>query len=326
MDPYQDFEFARLISSVLTLYYFEELSQYQIAEQLGLSTTKVNRLLKQAKQQGMVEIVLRTPFQTIFNLEQQFQKVTGIKKAIIVPGLAESPEATYQQIGRAAANYLLEQIRDGDTICLGGGNGVRSVVQNVGEPGNAANLRVVPALGGVQGRYETDVNNLAAELAQRIGAQSYALHAPAITDSAEERENLVQLRQVKEVLDIARNAQIAIFGIGAIRPETASFFQFTSLRNDEAKQLISEEQNSGEILAHILDSSGQLSNPAYEQRVVGLGLQELDAIPLSIGIATSEQKVMPVIASIRGGHVKVLVTDEKTARAVLDQYQKVENI
>ncbi|WP_160317467.1 sugar-binding transcriptional regulator [Ornatilinea apprima] len=322
MEDFRDYEYARLISSVLTLYYFESLSQYQIAEQLGLSTAKVNRLLKQARQQGMVEIVLRTPFQTIFNLEQQFQSITGIKKAIIVPCLTENPEATTQLIGRAAANFLMEQIRDGDTICLGGGNGVRSVVQNITGRKIFDNITVVPALGGVQGRYETDVNNLAADLAQRLGAASYAFHAPAITDCAEERENLIQLRQVKEVLDIARGAQIALYGIGAVRPETASFFRFTSLREDEVKDLIADPNNTGEILAHILDPQGNVATPAFEQRVVGLGLPELDRIPLTIGIATSEEKVLPVVAAIRGGHVKALVTDEKTARAVIDLYQQ----
>lgn len=324
MDAYQDFEFARLISSVLTLYYFEGISQYQIADQLGLSTAKVNRLLKQARQQGMVEIVLKNPFQTIFNLEQQFQKTTGIKKAIIVPNLSGNLDATAQLVGRAAANFLVNQLRDGDTICLGGGNGVRSVVQNVAEQKGFSNLTIVPALGGVQGRYETDVNNLAADLAQRLDAVSYALHAPAITDSAEERENLIQLRQVREVLELGRRAQIALYGIGALRPETASFFRFSSLHAEEAHRLMVEPNNTGEILAHILDPQGKLANPEYEKRVVGLGLQELETIPLTIGIAASDEKVLPVVASIRGGHVKVLVTDEKTASAVLNEFNEME--
>ncbi len=119
-------------------------------------------------------------------------------------------------MGQAAANYLLEQLRDGDTICMSGGRSLAAMVGAVSTDKLFQDVRVVPALGGVQGRYYTDVNNLAFELAQRLRAQPFQLHAPAFMDNLEEREIISSVRQVEEILKMAKNAQVAIVGVGSI--------------------------------------------------------------------------------------------------------------
>ncbi len=82
-----DYESLRLISRIATLYYREDKNQSEIGDVLGISTSKVSRLLKQAREQGLVEVTIRTPFQQIFELEEQIERVTGVKRAIVVPRL-----------------------------------------------------------------------------------------------------------------------------------------------------------------------------------------------------------------------------------------------
>ncbi len=72
------YETIRLINTVLTLYYVEGLTQTEIAQRLGLSTAKVNRLLVQAREQGYVNITIRTPFQHLFELEDRLKAVFGL--------------------------------------------------------------------------------------------------------------------------------------------------------------------------------------------------------------------------------------------------------
>ena len=59
----------RLITTILNLYYVEQLTQTEIAERLNLSVPKVNRLLLQARELGYIEFVIRTPLQHLFELE-----------------------------------------------------------------------------------------------------------------------------------------------------------------------------------------------------------------------------------------------------------------
>jgi DNA-binding transcriptional regulator LsrR (DeoR family) len=186
------------------------------------------------------------------------------------------------------------------------------------ETPNTYDVRVLPALGGVQGRFDTDVNNLAGELAKRLGGCSYQLYAPAFTDSVEERIALRNLRHVKEVLDMARRAQIAVVGVGTINPSSSSFLQFTSLSPDEIqKKIIEEDLGAGEILARVIDRSGKVCAQEYADRVIGIALEDLRTIPLSIGIAALDNKALAVAAALKGGYLNTIILDDVTAREVL---------
>jgi DNA-binding transcriptional regulator LsrR (DeoR family) len=50
--------------------------------------------------------------------------------------------------------------------------------------------------------------------------------------------------------------------------------------------------------------------------------KELDAIPLTIGVAAGPNKVAPICAALRGKHLKALVLDETTATGVLEMIGK----
>ena len=109
-----------LISRVLNLYYVEELTQAEVGRRLGLSTAKVNRLLQQARQQGMVEITINTPLQHLFDLEYRLKAIFGIQEAVVIPSISEDVHTYVHTLGRAGANYLLNHLRDGDVLAIGG--------------------------------------------------------------------------------------------------------------------------------------------------------------------------------------------------------------
>jgi DNA-binding transcriptional regulator LsrR (DeoR family) len=311
----------RLLNRVLTTYYQEGLNQAEVAEAFGLSTAKVNRLLKQAREQGMVEIRIRTPMQSLFDLEARLQSVCGVPEAVVVPQVSEDPQLMLDAVGRAAAQYLTQRLRDGDVMCVSGGKALSAVVRSV-ETSRKFDVQVVPATGGAQGRYQIDANYLAAELAQRLGGTAHELHAPVIVDTTEEREALMAIRQISSVLDMARRAQVAVLGIGSVAPGTSTYFELPSLREEDRRRLVEEYCGTGELLAQIVNSHGQPCAPAYNCRVVGIGLEDLRAIPLTIGVAATVTKVLPIISTLRGGYLKTLITDEATARGVLELWDR----
>ena len=312
-----DYQDARLLSKVLTLYYTENISQSEIARKLELSTAKVNRVLQAARRQGMVEIKIHAPYQHIFELEESLQKISGVREAIVVPQLSNLPEAILQDVGRAAADYLLKHLGEDDTLTLGGGRALSATVQAL-TPHKIYNSLVVPAIGGVQGQHFTDVNNLAAEVARRLGGNSLQLHASAYVDTDIEREIIYRSRQVKDVLDLARQANIAIVGIGTlVVPGLSSYLHFNNMTPRELNEINQVYHGVGEILSQAIDVRGVECAPKYSRRVIGLSLQELRAIPLSIGVAASPHKAAPVAAALRGHYLKTIIVDEETATDVI---------
>ncbi|MBM4457619.1 MAG: sugar-binding transcriptional regulator [Chloroflexi bacterium] len=318
--PAADHAALRLLHRVLTMYYQEGLNQADIAEAFGLSTAKVNRLLKQAREQGMVEIRIRTPMQSLFDLEARLQSVCGVPEAVVVPQMSDDPQLVLDAVGRTAAQYLTQRLRDGDTICISGGKALSAVVRNI-ESSRKLDVQVVPATGGAQGRHQIDANYLASELAQRLGGTVHELHAPVIVDTIEERDALVNIRQISAVLDVARRAQIAVLGIGSVAPGSSTYFELPSLREDDRRRLVEEFCGTGELLAQIVNQSGRPCAPDYNTRVVGISLDDLRGIPLTIGVAATTTKIAPIISTLRGGYLKTLITDEVTARGVLEQWE-----
>ncbi len=315
------YETIRLINTILTLYYVEELTQNEIAQRLGLSTAKVNRLLLQAREQGYVNISIRTPFQQLFELEDRLKAVFGLQDAMVIPSVAESSSSPLNALGAIAADFLLAHLRDGDVLGVGGGTAVSALMQAI-VPTRTYEIEVVPLMGAVQGEITNDVNYLATHLAEKLGARSYQLHAPAFVDTREHCETLRSMGPVKEILDIARRASVALVGVGTVDAEVSRFVQFTALSAEDMKNIADDCGGVGDINAFVYDIEGRPCAHEYAARVLGLNLAELKAIPFRIGVAATAAKALPLYGALRGGYLHALITDETAARGILGLFEQ----
>ncbi len=315
------YETIRLINNVLTLYYVDGLTQTEIAQRLGLSTAKVNRLLVQAREQGYVNITIRTPFQQLFELEDRLKAVFGLKEVTVIPSVAESSSSPLTALGAAAADFLLTHLRDGDVLGMGGGSAINALVQAIA-PTRSYQIEVVPLMGAVQGEITHDVNYLATHLAERLGAKAYQLHAPAFVDTREHCETLRSMGPVKEILDIARRASIALVGVGTVDAEVSRFVQFTALSTEDMKHIAKDCGGVGDINAFVYDIEGHACAHEYADRVLGLTLAELKSIPFRIGVAATAAKARPLYGALRGGYLHALITDETAACGILNLFEQ----
>lgn len=309
------YETIRLMNTILNLHYVEKLTQTEIAQHLGLSIPKVNRLLQQAHEQGYVNITIRTPFQQLFDLEARLKAVFNLNDVIVIPAVAETGISSLNALGAVAANYLLAHLRDGDVVAITPGTTLRAVALAL-DPTRSYQVEVVPILGALQGPIENDMNYLATNMAKKLGGKAYQLHAPAFVETRENCELLCMMEPVKGILDIARRASIALMGIGTLDAEASRIVQFTALSPEDMKR-ITDCGGVGEIAAHIYDLDGQPCGKEYTDRVIGLTLDEILNIPYRIGVAATEAKAKPIYGALRGGYMHALIVDEAAARGIL---------
>ncbi|HKJ26223.1 MAG TPA: sugar-binding transcriptional regulator [Anaerolineales bacterium] len=318
MSSYDD---IRLINTVLNFYYVEKMTQAEIAKRLELSTPKVNRLLQHARDQGYVQFIIRTPFQNLFNLENRLKAVFGLEEAIVIPAVGSTDSSLLNSIGSAAAEFFLEHVRDGDVVAITPGTTVRAVARSL-DATRPYKVEIVPILGSIQGDIESDMNFLATQMADRMGAKSYQLHAPAFADTKEHCDVLKSMKPVKDILDIARKADIAILGVGGVDPEASRFVEFTALSIDDMNRIAHDCGGVGEISAHIYNNEGDPCGCEYAERVIGLTLEEIKKIPYRIGVAATAEKALPIFGALRGGYLHALITDEPAARGILEIFDK----
>lgn len=313
-DANDDIEEIRKVHTVVTLHFIEGITQSDIATRFNLSTSKVNRLIRRGRELGMVRITIDPgPFQRLVDMEHALVRTTGLGKVVVTPSVPGNPDTNLQVVGRAAANVLLETIRDGDVIAITGGKALSAVVQNIA-PDRAFRVTVVPLTGGVQGKYYTDVNHLATQLAEKLGGSAVLLHASLFAESREQRDTLMEVGSIRQVFDLARRAQVALVGIGSITTEGSSYHDLVP--TSEQEQLLSGDAG-GEFLAHLIRDDGTVADSPLNSRLVALNPAELAHCPNTIGVAVGPEKVRPIRAALAGGFIDSLIIDEETASSVL---------
>jgi DNA-binding transcriptional regulator LsrR (DeoR family) len=310
-----DFTSMRQMHAVLVRHFIEGRKQAEIAEEMNLSTSKVNRMIAQARRSGMIRISIETPFQRLMDLERQLAATGLVQDAIVSPTVSDNDGTRLAQVGQAAAAHLAETLRDGDILGISGGKAVAAVVDALTVE-RAIDVQVVPLTGGVQGKFHTDVNTLASRMAERLGGRSLQLHAPLFAERAEQREMLMNMGAVKQVLDLARRATACLVGIGSITAPGSSYFDLHHMSAPD-RAMLPGMGVMAEFLGHLVHDRGQVANFALNQRLVALRPDEIRSCPRVVAVASGDDKVGPVRSVLRGGYVSMLVTDEDTAGRIL---------
>src|SRR3990170_5828423 len=124
------------------LYYKEEKTQEEISSLFGLSRFKVNRLLKEARNRGLVTIHIHDPLEKLTDTEAALTRKFGLKGAIVIRINPFSDKPPVEQIGEAGAQYLTRVINGCRVLGVSWGWTLYYVVKNV-KPLEVENLSVV---------------------------------------------------------------------------------------------------------------------------------------------------------------------------------------
>ena len=309
------FELIRQIHTVLAMHFLEGKKQSEISVLLNMSTAKVNRLIKQGRELGMVQISINSPYQRLVDLEHELIAHWPLDSVVVVPTVTDNLNTTLGQVGASAGNLLVETIRDGDTIAISGGKAVRAMIENLSTDWSF-DVNVVPLTGGIQGQHYTDVNHVATLLAERLGGRATLIHAPLFAETPEEKDMLMSVRSVRDVFDAARDASIALVGIGSVVGEQSTYYEAHPIAED-ARQALAISDVCGEFLGHLINEKGQLSDIEFNTRLVALPPSEVACIPTAVGIVSGVEKIGPLRAVLSGQYINALVLDEETAQGVL---------
>lgn len=307
---------SRLVYRVAQAYYEENLTQAEIAARFGISRIKVSRLLTKARNDGVVRISVVMPEQSYSSLERQLEARFDLNEAVIAGGTGPEYELVIQAVGRAAAEYLSRIITNGEVIGLSWGTSILAAV-NALPWTPLPDCRAVQLLGGL-GLPESDIHGaeLVRRVAQRLSCRPRHIQAPGIVPDRSVRDALLADPQVADTLELGRNADIAILGIGALGPHSILRSTNSILSADECKALL-EIGVVGDVALRFFDADGTPVQTAYSDRTIGIELSDLIKIPRRVGIAGGSEKVAAIRAALSGRLVNVLVTDPATATQLL---------
>ena len=305
-----------LLARVASLYYDQELTQADVARRVGVSRSKISRLLKEARKEGIVEIVINYPWRTASALEQEIQDRFEIPHVSVLVSQGRSYEEILRGLGNLAARYLESILEPGVILGISWGTAIYQTARSL-RPELRLAIKVIQMIGAVGSSDPLiDGPDLARFLANLYGGEYRYLHVPLIVDDASLVEGLMRESHVQHTLELARKSDIAVVGIGGVAPEVSSFLRAGFLSRSDLKQL--EDQGAaGDICGRLYDIRGEKLNLPVDKRIIGIELDDLRKIKHVVGVAGGEQKAKAILGALRGKRVTALVTDDMAARRVL---------
>ncbi len=316
-----DIDLRRLLVKIARLYYEEDLTQAEISVRLRMSRQKVQRILSQSREQGIVQFAIAPIFGIFSDLEKALEARFGLTEALVVEAADyDSQFAIAKEVGTAAAAYLVRIIRPGDKILMSWGNSLLGMVNALTSTPrfDGSGMSVIQGLGGLGDlNHEIHATQLVRRAASALHAEAVLLPAPAIAASPAARDAFYKDPYVEQVLNRGRAADLAFVGIGSSSAESIAVPEFRRAMTSATLRDLMQRGAVGSINLRYFDASGKKVSSELDKAVIGLTLEELKKIPHVVGVAGGSAKLTAIRAALVAKLINVLVTDHVTAGELL---------
>ena len=300
----------RDVIKICYLFYNEGMSQGQIGELMGISRWKVGRTIKDARARGLISIAINHPQSDLTEIEIELAKKFKLKQAIVVDLTEFDRVSPLDQLGEAGAQYLASIIDRHRILGVTWGITVSHVAKNLPKI-EAGHLKLVQIGGGLGIIEGTDNPALTTMLGQKLGAEAHLIQAPIMVQSKSIRDSLFKEDKIRETIEIARKADLVMFGVGLIGSESLLWKSGLLTENDATKLKIAGAV--GAICGRFFDERGNRCLHDLTERTIGLNLNELKKIKHKILISAGVEKLQAVLGALKGNLVDVLIIDLDTA-------------
>jgi DNA-binding transcriptional regulator LsrR (DeoR family) len=298
-----------LLHTVAKMHYVDDIPQVEIARRLDLSTATVSRLIKRAREDGIVRIEVRE-LAAEDELGAKLAARLGLQQAIVVDstrdggGIAALASPVHALLGTLGLGTQ-------STLAIGWGRTVWEVVRS-GLP-RLPRVTVVPCSGGLdEVAQHYQVNEFVRVAAEQIGGTPRFIHAPYLP-ADRLRELIVADQAAGGNLDLWDRIDVALVGIGPPYAAEPAVGGPTSAPRDPGLATA-----AGDVLRHYFDIEGRPLSWEGEGRLLAVTPEQLRRTPVVIGAAASRAKAPSILGAARAGLIDVLVTDLRAAEAVLE--------
>lgn len=289
-------------------------TQEQIAERLGVSRIKVQRLIASAMQDGLVKFFVEGVPAECISLEERLMQGYGLARCTVVPVVEDEPDDSVGPIaalGVAAARHLTRVLESGEvnTIGVGHGRTLAAMVERLPATPRP-DTRFVSLLGSLTRRSAANPYDLIARLAERTGSECYFMPVPFLANSKADARVLHAQYGVQFVLELVRQCQLCVVGVGELGAHT----QLLRNQSITERELTSLQRAGavGEIAGCFVAANGKPVDCEMNERAVGVSLDDLRGRDV-LAVAGGRNKAEAIRAVLLTGLITELIVDETAA-------------
>lgn len=292
------------------LYYGHGLTQLAVAERLGLSRSKVLRLLEEVRNRQEVRIwVTGGPGSTVA-LGVDLQAAFGVDEVIVVPGSATPEEGGTRAVGMALGSRLARCIEPGMLIGVGWGRTLHASLASFA-PRQQADCRVISLMGGSVDPDLATAFEYPWRVASRLGAECQLFPAPAVVETPEVRRLLLEASGMGRILDLGRNLDLVIYSVGDVG-RAGSSLSHRLVPADAYDEMVAAGAVA-DVMCHFIDAAGRDVDHPITDRLMSLPLDDLAQARIRVLACAGALRAQAIAAAIRRTRPTILVIDEPAA-------------
>ncbi|AZC15137.1 sugar-binding domain-containing protein [Microbacterium sp. ABRD28] len=297
------------------LYYMQDLTMDAIARELRTSRSSVSRLLSQARETGLVEIVIHSPLEGPSRLAADIRDRFGVTAHIVpVPDRASDVERL-DRVALSAARTLASWVDSNQSVGIAWGSTIGAVSRHL--PRRVTHNTEVVQLNGA-GNMRTTGIMYASELLSRFGdafgAQVHQFPVPAFFDDPATKRAFWRERSIRRVLEMQASLDLAVFGVGSPFAEVPSHVYQGGYLDAEDYRALSREHVVGDVATVFYRADGSSDGIPLNERATGPDFSVLRRAPRRVGIVAGRAKVPSLRGALRAGLITDVILDESTAR------------
>lgn len=296
------------------LAYVGDMTQAQVAKHLRLTRLRVNRMLAQARAKGIVQIRINSRIAALAELEDRLCAAFGLVGAAVVPTPPE-PELVARAVASSAGVILSEHIGDGVSVGVGWGRTLQLSLNSV-TVRPVRRMSVVSLLGGLTRGSAVNIYDLSSRLAAMFGAECFYIAAPIFTDTEATRDLLLGQSMLQDAFRHAREVDVAFLSVGPLHAH--STMARIGVIGADAMASLAAAGAVGDLCGTWIGARGEVVDHPLNRRVIGLPPEALRNVRTVILASGGLDKVTVIRAALRLGVIDILVTDERTAQAILE--------
>lgn len=297
------------------LYHAKGRRQDQIATELNISRQIVQRLIALASAENLIRFQLIHPLSECIELAERIRETFDLVYCEVAPAAAGNDEdiATVATVAALYLENLLLQ-KAPTTVAIGNGQAMRETANRIPLI-NRPQHKCVSLMGNLTRYGWASHYDVVMRLAERISAQCYPVPMPVVTNTVEERQFIQGQLAYKSFLSLVDEATVLMMGIGYIDWQAPLHLDghITDVELGEAMQAGAV----GELLGHSLNAKGQLLFGGYHHRLTSFTLPS-PAKRTTMIVQSGSIRVPAIRAALNGRLANSLITDERTARLLLE--------
>jgi DNA-binding transcriptional regulator LsrR (DeoR family) len=317
MAPRQDQPGGRLDDAARAgwLYYVAGNTQDQIAAKLGVSRQSAQRLVSLAMSEGLIKVRVDHPIAECLDLAERLRTRFALDLVEVAPSDPSSSSTTLG-IASAAAAEIERRLRSPDPLVIGLGTGrtLKAAVEQL-VPMECPQHRVVSLTGNIAPDGSAAYFNVVFTMADRVQVRTFPMPLPVIASSPEERDMLLSQPMIRTTVDLAAQADVTFVGIGDFGPRAPLYVD--GFINEAELKALRKAGAVGEIVGWTFDRDGRMIEGLTNERVASAPLPSRER-SLVVALAMGEVKLPGILAAVTRRLVNGLITDEVTARRLLD--------